>query len=217
MVNKIVHEAERAIRDLIAKERPDDAILGEEFGETPGKNEYRWVLDPLDADDIAALDDVDLSAKIERASHSILGKIEVETGRGLFPLSIATARKFADKRIALVGEAAHLIPPIGAQGLNLGLRDTATIGELAIAAQRDGRDVGGAEVRAIGIGIADPLHEAHLAVVVETLQAREIRMQSDIIIELQNLFDLHAEIRTGTMVSIIRIWHSHVQTVIAAR
>jgi len=40
--------AERAIRDLIAKERPDDAILGEEFGETPGKNDYRWVLDPLD-------------------------------------------------------------------------------------------------------------------------------------------------------------------------
>ena len=107
-----------------------------------------WVLDPLDADDIAALDGVDLSAEIERASHSILGKIEVETGRGLFPLSIATARKFADKRIALVGEAAHLIPPIGAQGLNLGLRDTATIGELAIAAQRDGRDVGGAEVLA---------------------------------------------------------------------
>ncbi|HEY5305934.1 MAG TPA: UbiH/UbiF family hydroxylase [Pseudolabrys sp.] len=107
-----------------------------------------WVLDPLDADDIAALDDVDLSAEIERASHSILGKIEVETGRGLFPLSIATARKFADKRIALVGEAAHLIPPIGAQGLNLGLRDAATIGELAIAAQRDGRDVGGAEVLA---------------------------------------------------------------------
>jgi myo-inositol-1(or 4)-monophosphatase len=40
--------AERAIRDLIARERPDDAILGEEFGETPGKNNFRWVLDPVD-------------------------------------------------------------------------------------------------------------------------------------------------------------------------
>ena len=40
--------AERAIRDLIARERPDDAILGEEFGETPGKIDYRWVLDPVD-------------------------------------------------------------------------------------------------------------------------------------------------------------------------
>jgi 2-octaprenyl-6-methoxyphenol hydroxylase len=107
-----------------------------------------WVLDPLDADDIAALDDAELSAEIERASHSIQGKIEVEAGRGLFPLAVATARKFADKRIALVGEAAHLIPPIGAQGLNLGLRDAATISELAIAAQRDGRDIGGADVLA---------------------------------------------------------------------
>ncbi len=105
-----------------------------------------WVLDPADADAIAALDDMELSAEIERASHSILGKIEVDVGRGMFPLNVATARKFADKRIALVGEAAHVIPPIGAQGLNLGLRDAASIGELAIAAQRDGRDAGSADV-----------------------------------------------------------------------
>ncbi len=105
-----------------------------------------WVLDPFDADIFAALDDAELSVKIERASHSILGKIGVEAGRGLFSLSIATARKFADRRIALVGEAAHVIPPIGAQGLNLGLRDAAAIGELVVAAARDGHDIGGADV-----------------------------------------------------------------------
>jgi 2-octaprenyl-6-methoxyphenol hydroxylase len=107
-----------------------------------------WVLDPVDADAMAALDDAELSVEIERASHSILGKIDVEEGPGLFPLSIATARKFANKRIALVGEAAHVIPPIGAQGLNLGLRDAASIDELVIAARRDGRDIGGADVLA---------------------------------------------------------------------
>ena len=53
-----------------------------------------------------------------------------------------------DKRIALVGEAAHVVPPIGAQGLNLGLRDAATIGELAVAAQRDGQDIGNPDVLA---------------------------------------------------------------------
>lgn len=105
-----------------------------------------WVLDPIHADDIAALDDAALGDEIERASHSILGKIEIEPGRGLFPLGVATARRFGDRRIALVGEAAHVIPPIGAQGLNLGLRDAATIGELAVAAQREGRDVGDADV-----------------------------------------------------------------------
>jgi 2-octaprenyl-6-methoxyphenol hydroxylase len=107
-----------------------------------------WVLDPVEADAIAALDDMELSAEIERLSHSILGKITVEPGRGLFPLSIATARRFADRRIALVGEAGHVIPPIGAQGLNLGLRDAASIGELAVAAQRDGGDIGGEDVLA---------------------------------------------------------------------
>ena len=108
-----------------------------------------WVLDPNQADEIAGFDDGALAAEIERASHSILGKITVEPGRGLFPLIVATARKFADRRIALVGEAAHVIPPIGAQGLNLGLRDAATIGELAIAAQRDGGDIGGGDVLSI--------------------------------------------------------------------
>jgi 2-octaprenyl-6-methoxyphenol hydroxylase len=105
-----------------------------------------WVLDPAEADELAALDDAALSANIERASHSILGKITVEPGRGLFPLSVATARRFADRRIVLIGEAAHVIPPIGAQGLNLGLRDAATIGELAVAALRDHHDIGGADV-----------------------------------------------------------------------
>ena len=105
-----------------------------------------WVLDPAQADVIAGLNDAELAAKIERASHSILGKITVEPGRGVFSLSVATVKRFGDKRIALVGEAAHVIPPIGAQGLNLGLRDAASIGELAIAAQRDGGDIGGDDV-----------------------------------------------------------------------
>jgi 2-octaprenyl-6-methoxyphenol hydroxylase len=70
----------------------------------------------------------------------------IERGRGLFPLSVATARQFAAERIALVGEAAHVVPPIGAQGLNLGLRDAAAIADLALAAHRDGRDLGGDDV-----------------------------------------------------------------------
>ena len=105
-----------------------------------------WVLDSIHADDIAALDDDALSIEIEHASHSILGKIKLDPGRALFPLGVATAKRFADDRIALVGESAHVIPPIGAQGLNLGLRDAATIGELAIEAHRDGQDIGSANV-----------------------------------------------------------------------
>jgi 2-octaprenyl-6-methoxyphenol hydroxylase len=107
-----------------------------------------WVLDPAQADVVREMDDVGLAVEIERASHSILGKITVEPGRGLFPLSVMTARHFGARRIALIGEAAHVIPPIGAQGLNLGLRDAASIGEIAVATHRDGRDIGGDDVLA---------------------------------------------------------------------
>jgi 2-octaprenyl-6-methoxyphenol hydroxylase len=100
------------------------------------------VVDDADAKHITELDDVALADEIEQRSHSILGKIWIEPGRGEFPLSVQTARRFAANRIALIGEAAHAIPPIGAQGLNLGLRDAATIGELAVEACRSGRDPG---------------------------------------------------------------------------
>ena len=98
------------------------------------------------AETIAAMSDAALSVEIERRSHSLLGKVEAEPGRGLFPLSVETAESFARGRIALVGEAAHIVPPIGAQGLNLGLRDVATIAELVADARRDGGDIGSAEL-----------------------------------------------------------------------
>jgi 2-octaprenyl-6-methoxyphenol hydroxylase len=106
------------------------------------------VVDPQDAKHLTALDDAALSDEIERRSHSILGKVRVEEGRAVFPLAIETAHSFAKDRIALVGEAAHVIPPIGAQGLNLGLRDVATISELVVEARRAGGDVGAAELLA---------------------------------------------------------------------
>jgi 2-octaprenyl-6-methoxyphenol hydroxylase len=100
------------------------------------------VTSPNDAEYVKSLDDEALNAEIERRSHSLLGKLSVESGRGVFPLAVETVRSFGINRIALVGEAAHLVPPIGAQGLNLGLRDAATIGELVVAARRDGGDIG---------------------------------------------------------------------------
>jgi 2-octaprenyl-6-methoxyphenol hydroxylase len=104
------------------------------------------VVAPDEAARIEALGGDALDAEIERRSHSILGKVEVEPGHGAFPLGIEMARRFAARRIALIGEAGHVIPPIGAQGLNLGLRDAATIAELVVAARRGGDDVGGVGV-----------------------------------------------------------------------
>jgi len=104
------------------------------------------VVDPTTADALAAMDDAALAAEIERRAHSLVGKMSVEQGRGVFPLAIETADAFTGARIALIGEAAHVVPPIGAQGLNLGLRDGAIIAELVVDARRDGFDIGAVEV-----------------------------------------------------------------------
>jgi 2-octaprenyl-6-methoxyphenol hydroxylase len=100
------------------------------------------VLDPTRAAELAAMPDTDLSAEIERRAHSLFGKMSVESGRGVFPLAVETAHSFARDRIALIGEAAHVVPPIGAQGLNLGLRDAATLAEIIADARRKNADVG---------------------------------------------------------------------------
>jgi 2-octaprenyl-6-methoxyphenol hydroxylase len=107
-----------------------------------------WVVGEREARRLAAHDDTELADEIERRSHSILGKISLDPGRGRFPLTVETARHFALNRVALIGEAAHCIPPIGAQGLNLGLRDAATVAELAAEAVRNGGDAGSAEMLA---------------------------------------------------------------------
>ncbi|HEX5846599.1 MAG TPA: UbiH/UbiF family hydroxylase [Rhodoplanes sp.] len=104
------------------------------------------VVAPDEAARLLALDPAGRDAEMERRSHSILGRIEAEPGHGAFPLAVKNARRFAAKRVALIGEAAHVIPPIGAQGLNLGLRDAATIAELVVEARRNGADVGGRDV-----------------------------------------------------------------------
>jgi 2-octaprenyl-6-methoxyphenol hydroxylase len=88
------------------------------------------VVAPREAECLARLSGAALNAEIERRCHSILGKVEVEPGHGAFALTMATAERAAAHRIALVGEAAHVFPPIGAQGLNLGLRDAVTIAEV---------------------------------------------------------------------------------------
>lgn len=90
----------------------------------PGKrSSLVWVVKPETARELAALDDAVLSVRVEEQMQSMLGRVSVEPGRQVYPLSAASPGRFAQNRVALVGEAAHVFPPIGAQGLNLGIRD----------------------------------------------------------------------------------------------
>lgn len=82
-----------------------------------------WVVAPQTAADLAAATDDALSLRIEERMQSMLGRVSVEPGRQVYPLSATLPARFAQNRVVLVGEAAHVFPPIGAQGLNLGIRD----------------------------------------------------------------------------------------------
>jgi 2-octaprenyl-6-methoxyphenol hydroxylase len=107
-----------------------------------------WVCTSKDAERIRKTSDDDLSREIEEKSHHILGETRVEGPRGIFPLGVEIAESFAARRVALVGESGHVIPPIGAQGLNLGIRDAAAIAKLAGDALGTGGDPGSQTVLA---------------------------------------------------------------------
>lgn len=113
------------------------------FVPLPGdRSSVVWVTTPGEATRLAALGDEALGDAAERQSHSILGRMHALPGRHVFPLSIETPSALTAKRIALIGEAAHAVPPIGAQGLNMGLRDAADLAAVVRAARERGEDFG---------------------------------------------------------------------------
>ena len=107
-----------------------------------------WVEEPHEAHRIANLADDAFRRTAGSAPAGRAGHHPQPGPAPLYPLSGSRTERMAARRIALVGEAAHVIPPIGAQGLNLGLRDAAALAECVADAQALGQDIGGAEVLA---------------------------------------------------------------------
>lgn len=107
--------------------------------DAPHRSSMVWVMLPGDASRRSALDPPQLARAIERQSRMLLGRVALEGPCGSFPISGMVSDRMAGPRIALAGEAAHAFPPIGAQGLNLGLRDVALLAQLLADAK--GRDV----------------------------------------------------------------------------
>jgi len=105
-----------------------------------------WVENPEEALRLSRLPDADFCTLLEDKLQGLLGRIHDLGPRGVFPLSVLTAKQLGRSRVALVGEAGHVMPPIGAQGLNLGLRDAAALAEIVAAARARGADPGSDEV-----------------------------------------------------------------------
>ncbi len=108
-----------------------------------------WVAKPAIAERLAALGEEEFRAALEDRLQGLLGTVGAIGPRAVFPLSGLAALAMGARRVALVGEAGHVVPPIGAQGLNLGFRDVAALASIVRDATREGRDIGGAETLAL--------------------------------------------------------------------
>ena len=155
-IRTTVHAYRQAALVLNFEHRSDHAFTSTEFHTETGpftqvplpgghRSSLVWVVRPQTADELVALDDAELSGRVEAQMQSMLGRVTVEPGRQVYPLSAASPHRFARNRVALVGEAAHVFPPIGAQGLNLGMRD---ISDLVDIAGKNKDDPGSARVLA---------------------------------------------------------------------
>jgi 2-octaprenyl-6-methoxyphenol hydroxylase len=139
-----------------------------------------WMERGPEADRLAALPVPEFEAEMNARSTGVLGPLTLATRRSVWPMMTQIADRFAGQRVALIAEAAHVIPPIGAQGLNMSLADLTCLLELC---QKDPAHLGEAamleayhrrrwpEVKAREIGI-DLLNRASM---VEARPLRDLR------------------------------------------
>ena len=104
------------------------------------------VVSPDDSQRLMSLDPDALARELTRRSHHLLGALTLTSKPAAFPLGGHVVTRFARRRIALVGDAAHGLPPIGAQGLNLGLRDAVHLADAVLAGRHDASDAAHAAV-----------------------------------------------------------------------
>ena len=113
---------------------------------TGNRSSIVWTERTRDAERIVALPDDEFHAELEKRFGLHLGELKVAGPRRAYPLGLYNARSFIAERLALIGDAAHVIHPIAGQGLNMGLRDVAALAESIADAARLGLDIGGPQV-----------------------------------------------------------------------
>ena len=110
--------------------------------DAPNRCSLVWLMRAPEANRRSQLSDAEFAQAVEAQVQYLLGPMQVQGSRAQFPMSGMVAKQMSGHRVALVGEAAHVFPPIGAQGLNLGMRDVAGLIDLVTQAHASGGDLG---------------------------------------------------------------------------
>jgi 2-octaprenyl-6-methoxyphenol hydroxylase len=140
-----------AIVTTVRHERPHAGVAVEHFlppgpfailPMTGNRSSIVWTEREELAPRLLALSDSAFAAELAARFGDFLGAVEPVGPRWSYPVGLMLAERYIDRRLALVGEAAHLIHPIAGQGLNLGIRDVAALAEIVIDQRRLGLDIG---------------------------------------------------------------------------
>lgn len=107
-----------------------------------GRSSIVWSTIPEEAESLVAMPEEDFIEALEEASQRRLGRVRGVSERASFTLGYLHARRYVEERIALIGDAAHVVHPLAGQGVNLGLLDAAALAEIVVNAHRERRDYG---------------------------------------------------------------------------
>jgi 2-octaprenyl-6-methoxyphenol hydroxylase len=111
---------------------------------TGNRSSIVWTEEKTRGDAIVAASEAEFVAELTKRFGHRLGKIELAGSRQSFPLDLQIARSFIADRLALIGDAAHVVHPLAGQGLNIGMRDVAALAEITVESGRLGLDFGDA-------------------------------------------------------------------------
>ncbi len=106
-----------------------------------GRVSIVWSTDPNEAERLMGVNDRVFEERVTAASEEVLGALTLASPRASFPLVRLHAESYIAPRVALVGDAAHVVHPLAGQGMNLGLLDAAALADVIREGRRSGSDV----------------------------------------------------------------------------
>jgi 2-octaprenyl-6-methoxyphenol hydroxylase len=143
------------ITATIKPEKPHNSVAYERFWYagpigvlplTDGRCQVVWTVPHQQAEELRDLPVSEFLQELEHCTGGLLGKLELDSQRWLFPVKLMQSKQYIAPRLALIGDAAHCCHPVAGQGMNLGIRDAVALAEVLVAAHQAGEDIGSKSV-----------------------------------------------------------------------